>query len=79
MGLRSFALENGQAQKFISNKEGGMKMLGGGGGRGAEIWCVSSGVLKNRWGQGEGVKSSYRTKDLITWAGLAPFAEIPAP
>ena len=26
------------------------------GAAGAEIWCVYSGALKNRWGQGEGVK-----------------------
>ena len=40
--------------------------------------CVL-GALKNRWGQGEGVKSDYRTKGLTTWAGLTCFAEIPAP
>ena len=55
-----------------------MKSLRGEGG-GVEISCVYSGALKNRWGQGEGVKSGYRTKGLITWAGLACFAEIPAP
>ena len=51
-----------------------MKMLGGGGG--AEILCVCSGALKTLWGQGQSVKSGYRTKGLITWAGLARFAEI---
>ena len=35
------------------------------GGRG-EILCVCSGSLKNRCGQGEGVKSGYRAKGLIT-------------
>ena len=34
------------------------------GGRG-EILCVCSGALKNRRGQGEGVKSGYWTKGLI--------------
>ena len=29
--------------------------------------------------KGEGVKSGYKTKGLITWAGPASFAEIPAP
>ena len=28
---------------------------------GAEIWCVCSGALKTRWGQGEGVKYGYST------------------
>ena len=51
-----------------------MKMLGVGGGGGG---C--SGALKNRWGRGEGVKSGYRTKGQITWAGLARFAEILTP
>ena len=44
-----------------------------------ESLCVCSGALKNRWGQGEGVKAGSRTKGLITWAGLARFTEIPAP
>ena len=59
---------------------------GGGGGLGGGvggvqkggILCVCSGAFKNGWGQWEGVKSGYRTKGLITWAGLASFAEIPA-
>ena len=34
-----------------------MKMWRGG----AQILCVCSGALKNRWGQGEGVKSGCRT------------------
>ena len=29
--------------------------------------------------KGEGVKSDYKTKGLITWAGPARFAEISAP
>ena len=37
---------------------------------GAEILCLSSGAIKNRWGQGEGVKSGYRTKGVITWLEL---------
>ena len=49
------------------------------GGEGAKILCVCSGAFKNRPGQGEGVKIGYRTKGLITWAGLARFAEILAP
>ena len=52
---------------------------GGGGAEGAKILCVCSGAFKNRPGQGEGVKIGYRTKGLITWAGLARFAEILAP
>ena len=62
-----------KAKSLFNIREGGMKMLGAGG---AEIL---SGALKNRWGQGDGVQSGYRTKGLITWAGLARFAEIPAP
>ena len=54
-----------------------LRRVGGGGC--AEILYVYSGALKNRWGQGEGVKSGYRTKGLITWTGVAHFAEIPAP
>ena len=48
---------------------------------GAEILCVCSGAIKNRWGQGEGVKSGYRTKGVITWLELRDWlhAEIPAP
>ena len=53
-----------------------MNMLRVGGG--AEILFMCSGALKNRWGKGEGIKSGY-SKGLITWAGLACFAEIPAP
>ena len=71
--------ESGKFQSFhvtIQLREGGMKMLRRGG---AEILCVCSGALKNQWAQGEGVKSGYRTRGLITWAGLARFAEIPAP
>ena len=56
-----------------------MKMLRWGlGVGGAEILSMCSGALKNRWAQGEGVKTGYRTKGLIAWAGLARFAEIPA-
>ena len=56
-----------------------MKMLRWGlGVGGAEILCMCSGALKNRWAQGEGVKTGYRTKGLIAWAGMARFAEIPA-
>ena len=62
-----------KAKSLFNIREGGMKMLRG---RGAEIL---SGALKNRWGQGEDVKSGYRAKGLVTWAGLALFAEIPAP
>ena len=29
--------------------------------------------------KGEGVKSAFQTKGLISWAGLACLAEIPAP
>ena len=47
---------------------------------GAEILGVwVRGSLKNRWGQGKGEKSGYKTKGQITWAGLAHFAEISAP
>ena len=46
---------------------------------GTEIWCVCSGALKNRRGQGEGVKCGYSTWGLITSAGLARSAEILAP
>ena len=43
------------------------------------ILCVCvRGALKNRWGQ-KGVKSGYKIKGLITWAGLARFVEIWAP
>ena len=44
----------------------------------SEILCVCSGALRNRWDQGEGVKSGYKTKGLFTWAELDRFAEIPA-
>ena len=57
-----------------------MKILRrGGGGGGAEFFYVYSEALKNWWGQGEGVKFGYTTKGLITWTGLARFAEIPPP
>ena len=56
-----------------------MKMLSGGGGGGGGAGGSCSRALKNRWGWGEGVKSGYRTKGQITWAGLARFAEVPAP
>ena len=56
-----------------------MKILRKGGEGGAEILYVYSEALKNWWGQGEGVKFGYTTKGLITWTGLARFAEIPAP
>ena len=48
-----------------------MKMLRGrgGGGGGSEISNV----------KGRGVESGYRTKGLITMAGLPRFGEIPAP
>ena len=47
-----------------------MKMLRGRGrGRGSEIGNV----------KGRGLESGYRTKGLITMAGLPRFAEIPAP
>ena len=47
-----------------------MKMLRGrGGGGSGEIGKV----------KGRGVESGYRTKGLITMAGLPRFAEIPAP
>ena len=54
-----------------------MKMLRG---AGTEIVCDMFGGLwkigEVKW---EGVKSGYRTSDLIKWAGLAHFAEILAP
>ena len=46
-------------RSFNTGKE--LKMLRGGGG-GAEILGVFWGDLKNRGGQGEGVKSGYRAK-----------------
>ena len=55
-----------------------MKMLwgAGGGGRGG-------GVVEGLWKIGEvkgvGVNSGYRSKGLITWAGLARFSEISVP
>ena len=45
---------------------------GGGGGGGGGLWKISE-------VKGEGVKSGSRTKSLITWAGLARFAETSAP
>ena len=33
-------------------------------------FCLSEAILKNQWGQREGVKSGYRTKGLITLTGL---------
>ena len=41
--------------------------------------CVFGGLCKINEVNGEGVKSGYRTKGLITRAGLARFAETPAP
>ena len=54
-----------------------MKMLWGGGGGLCEggfegLWKIG-GV------KGEGVNSGYRSKGLITWAGLARFSEISVP
>ena len=51
----------------------------GGGGWGGErlnFVCVFGGLWKIGEVKWEGVKSSYRTKGLITWAGLSRFAEI---
>ena len=56
-----------------------MKMLVGGG-RGAEIFqCLGSeGFWKVSEVKGKGLKSGNKTKNLITWAGIARF-EISAP
>ena len=54
-------------------------MKGVGGGGEAEILSVCSEALKSRLGQWEGVKSGYITRGLLTLAGLARFAELPAP
>ena len=54
-------------------------LMGVGRPEGAKIFIVCLGAFKNRPGQGEGVKIGYRTKGLITWVGLARFAEILAP
>ena len=51
----------------------------GGGADGYDGVCGFGGALKNRWGQGEGVTSDNKTNDLVTWAGLARFADISAP
>ena len=54
-----------------------MKMLRG---AGTEIVCdVFGGLCQIGEVKWEGVKSGYRTSGLITWAGLAHFAEILAP
>ena len=47
---------------------------------GLKFWVCGFGEL-SKIGEvkGEGVKSGYRTNGLITWAGLASFAEISAP
>ena len=52
-----------------------MKMFGG-----LKFWVCGFGEL-GKFGEvkREGVKSGYRTNGLITWAGLASFAEISAP
>ena len=41
--------------------------------------CVFGGLWKIGEVKRKGVKSGYRTKGLITWAGPARFAEISAP
>ena len=64
---------------FISHRVCRCWCGGGGGPEGAKIFIVCLGAFKNRPGQGEGVKIGYRTKGLITWVGLARFAEILAP
>ena len=53
-----------------------MKMLRGG----ENFACVFRGLWKIGEVKGEGVKSAaFRTKGLITWAGLARFVDISAP
>ena len=54
--------------KDIDDEAGGAKILRVFG----ELWKI--GKVK-----GEGVRSGYRTKGPITWAGLARFAKISAP
>ena len=56
--------------------EGGMKMFGGT----EKIWVWVRGLWKIGKVKEGGIESGYKTKDLITWAGLrAGFAEILAP
>ena len=57
---------------YWENKTLWEKLIGG-----AEILCVFGGQIGKV--KGEGVKSGYRFKGLITWAGLARFAKISAP
>ena len=52
-----------------------MKML-----RGGVKYCVcvcSEGFEKSKWGQGESVKSGYRTEGLILWAGAGSLCRDP--
>ena len=60
-----------------------MKMLWGGGGGGGGGGGLCEGVFEGLWKigevKGEGVNSGYRSKGLITWAGLARFSEISVP
>ena len=54
------------SQKFIWYRDVDRELGGEGvGGGGWNFVCVCSGALKNRRGQGEGVKSGYWTKGLI--------------
>ena len=57
-------------------REEGKKVLRGGG---TEILCVLGGLWKIVELKGEGIKSGYRTKGLITWAKLAHIKEISLP
>ena len=56
-------------------EKGGMKMWSGG----RNFVCVFGGLWKISEVKGEGVTYGSRTKSLITWAGLARFAETSAP
>ena len=56
-----------------------MKMLWGAGGGGGLCEGVFEGLWKIGEVKGVGVNSGYRSKGLITWAGLARFSEISVP
>ena len=64
--------ENVNKGKFIWYREGGMKMLMQG--ERINFVCVFGGLWKI--GEVKWLKSGYRTKGLIRWAGLSRFADI---
>ena len=77
--IKSLALSTPDVKTLIDHYwygEGDIKLFGGR----LTFWvCWFEGLWKIGDVKGEGVKSGYKTKGLITWAGQACFAEIAAP